>query len=343
MRKLILKNSLSPGDIIMLTAAVRDLHLTFPGEYKTDVRTSCAELWQNNPYITPLDEHDEDVEVIECHYPLIHQSNQLPYHFIHGFRFYLSEMIGREIKAHHFKGDIHLSELEKSWMSQVEETEGLGTRFWIIVAGGKMDFTAKWWDPARCQAVVDHFKDRIRFVQCGFAGSNHNHTPLNNVIDLVGKTDLRQMVRLMNHAEGVICPVTMFMHLAAAVETRPGRPRNRPCVVVAGGREAAHWEAYPHHAYLHTMGMLPCCDNGGCWRSRVIPVGDGDEKDNHLCLRPVNSPQGGVLPQCLDMISSDDVIQSVEKYLAFDKPYDLNQPFIRQKETSHSSPLAASI
>ncbi len=64
MRRLILKNGYSPGDVVMLTAAVRDLHYWYPGQYLTDVRTHCPELWENNPYITPLDEGDPGVEVI---------------------------------------------------------------------------------------------------------------------------------------------------------------------------------------------------------------------------------------------------------------------------------------
>ena len=84
-RKLLLKNFQSPGDIVMLTAAVRAIHDCCPGDFLTDVRTSCPDLWSNNPYITPLEEAAPDVHTIECHYPLIHQSNQRPYHFIHGF------------------------------------------------------------------------------------------------------------------------------------------------------------------------------------------------------------------------------------------------------------------
>ncbi len=315
-RKLILKNHLSPGDIITLTAAVRDLQHSQPGRFVVDVRTTCSPLWENNPYLTPLDEKDPEVECIQCEYPLINQSNSRPYHMIHGFRMFLQEKLGVPIEPHAFRGDIHLSVQEKSWMSQVEEIEGLGARFWIIVSGGKGDFTAKWWDPDRAQKVVDHFAGRIRFVQCGEGG--HHHPRLRGVIDFVGRTDLRQMVRLMHHADGVICPVTMFMHLAAAVETRPDRPKNRPCVVIAGGREPAHWEAYPHHQFLHTMGALPCCDHGGCWKSRVEPLGDGDEKDRSLCLRPVALPGGRKLPQCLDMITADDVIRAVELYLAYE-------------------------
>jgi chorismate mutase len=133
MKKIILRNSLSPGDIVMLTAAVRDLHLSHPGKFLTDVRTSCHELWENNPYITRLDEKAKDVVSIDCEYPLIHQSNTVPYHFIHAFRLFLSERLGLEIRPHTAHGDIHLTDQEKTWMSQIDEITGnYGTPFWII-------------------------------------------------------------------------------------------------------------------------------------------------------------------------------------------------------------------
>ncbi|MBL9154306.1 MAG: hypothetical protein JNK37_17585 [Verrucomicrobiales bacterium] len=309
-RKLILRNGLSPGDIVMLTAAVRDLHLCHPGRFVTDVRTSCPALWENNPWIVRLDENDPEVEVIDCHYPLIHHCNREPWHFIHGFHQFLGERLGVPIRPRHFRGDIHISDLEKSWMSQVHEMTGVDTRFWIIAAGGKYDYTLKWWSHARYQEVVDRLADRVRFVQVGEDG--HHHPPLRGVIDLRGRTDLRQLVRLMYHADGVLCPVTLLMHLAAAVEMRPGRPKNRACVVVAGGREPPSWEAYPHHQFLHTVGALWCCDDGGCWKARLRPLGDGDEKDRpeNLCLDPV-----GDLPRCLDMITADDVVRAISRYL----------------------------
>jgi ADP-heptose:LPS heptosyltransferase len=320
-RKLILKSNLSPGDIIMLTAAVRDLHLSYPGQFLTDIRTSCAQLWDYNPYITSLSINDRNVEIIDCKYPLINQSNQLPYHFIHAYRMHLNETLNLNIQPHAFKGDIHLRDQEKEWMSQIDEITGVsGTRFWIIVSGGKTDYTNKWWDPNRFQEVVDYFKGRIQFVQVGAQIEQHVHPPLNNVINLVGKTDLRQIVRLMYHADGVICGVTMLMHLAAAVETKPGHPKDRPCVVIAGGREPVQWESYPSHQFLHTQGSLPCCENGGCWRSRVERLNDGEEQDNNLCTRPVINENGRKLPECMNMIRSKDVIRAVESYLAFERP-----------------------
>lgn len=293
----------------MLTAAVRDLHKSYPGQFMTDVRTSCPALWENNPYITPLDEDDPELTVLKCDYPLIHESNYSPLHFIHGFASFLNEQLKLQMRVSEFKGDIHISELEKSWISQVQEIIGSEMPFWIIVGGGKYDFTIKWWETKRFQEVVNYFRGKILFVQTG--EDAHNHPPLRGVLDLRGKTDLREFVRLMYHAQGVLCPVTSAMHLAAAVEVKGGCPKNRPCVVVAGGREPSHWEAYPHHQYIHNNGALLCCDNGGCWKSRTFPLGDGDSKDNpeNLCLDIV-----GNMPRCMHMITPAEVIRRIEMY-----------------------------
>ncbi len=312
MRRLILRSFQSPGDVLMLTAAVRDLHAAAPGQFQTDVRTSASALWENNPHLTPLREGEPGVEVLDMHYPLIHQSNQRPYHFLHGYAQYLEERLGLRVPVTAFGGDTYLSEGEKS-APPPSAGLGLPERFWIVVAGGKYDFTAKWWAPASFQEVVDHFAGRITFVQCGEEG--HWHPRLRGVVDMVGKTSLRDFVRLTYHADGVLCPVTFAMHLAAAVPTRPGRPRLRACVVVAGGREPAHWEAYPGHQFLSTNGALPCCAEGGCWRSRCQLVGDGDDKDRHnVCERPVQVGPELRIARCMDLIAPRDVVRRIETY-----------------------------
>src|SRR5262245_2802715 len=94
---LILTCHQSPGDVVMLTAAVRDLHLAHPGAYRTDVRTSAPALWEHNPYLTPLREGDPGVRTLAMHYELIHQSNHAPYHFIHGYARHLEEALGVRI------------------------------------------------------------------------------------------------------------------------------------------------------------------------------------------------------------------------------------------------------
>jgi ADP-heptose:LPS heptosyltransferase len=335
-RKLIFKCDLSPGDIVMLTAAVRDLHHWYPRQFATDVRTLCPDLWENNPHITKLSEEDPDTEQIECSYPLINKCDRTPYHCLHGFIEFFNKRLGLCIRPTAFRGDIHLSPQEKAWYSQVHEVTRQPIPFWILAAGGKHDITIKWWEAARYQEVVNHFRGRIQFVQVGQTG--HHHPRLEGVIDLRGQTSLRELVRLVYHSQGVLCPVTAIMHLAAAVETRPPQHQNRPCVVVAGGREPPHWEAYPFHQFIHTVGALPCCSRGGCWKDRTVPLRDGDKRDHpdHLCVAVVKE-----LPACMSMIPSAEVIRRIELYFRGGRLRYLNEPQRRAAtlgvQTTHKS------
>jgi len=306
---LILRNFQSAGDIVMLTAAVRDLHRCYPDRFVTDVRTSCSDLWVGNPWLRPLGDQEPGVRVIDCHYPIIHRSNDAPYHFLFGFIEYLNDVLSLRIQPTEYRGDVHLTQEERDWFARVQEERGQARPFWLFASGGKWDYTIKWWDADRYQAVIDHFQGRIDFVQIG--ESHHHHPAVEGAIDLRGKTTLRQLIRLMYHAQGAVSAVSLLMHLAAAVEAAPGLPRSRPCVVIAGGREPPHFTAYPHHQFIHTVGALRCCEGGGCWKSRTRALGDGDAKDQDLCVDVV-----GDLPRCMDMISADEVIRRIDMYFS---------------------------
>ncbi len=313
-RKLILKNEQAPGDILMLTAAVRDLHRSQAGRFAVDVRTPFPELWEGNPFIIPLSEHSTDVETIDCEYPLIHESNRLPVHFLHAFPDFLGRKLGVRVDPTEFRADVYLSRDERERPLPLKLNGEPVEHYWIVAAGGKRDFTIKWWSQERYQAVIDHFRGRLVFVQVGGAG--HFHPKLEGVIDLRGRTSIRDLIRLVHHADGVLTPVSFLMHLTAAVPVSEKLIANeiesRPCVVIAGGREPVHWEAYPTHQYLHTVGALDCCRTGGCWRSRTKALGDGSEHDSarRLCVNVRNS-----LPACMDMITADDAIRRIELFL----------------------------
>jgi hypothetical protein len=308
MRRVILKCDHSASTIVMLTAAVRDLHSSCSGQFQTDVRTRYPELWRNNPHLTRLDLRDPGVEQIDCNPWLAQRSDDPPFHFIHGFLRHLGTLLDIEIKPTLFRGDLHLSRREKSWMSQVQELTGDEIPFWIVSAGGTFEKTIKWWEHERFQAVVDAFRDRILFVQVGAQGDHH--PALNGVVDLRGKTDLRQLVRLVHHAQGLLCPLNLLMHLSAAVETKHDLP-NRACVVISGGGQSTQWQRYPTHQFLHTIGSLTCCDITGCGRHRTRSLGDKSPSDlsDKICVDVVND-----LPHCMHMIGAADVIRSIQRY-----------------------------
>jgi len=316
-RRVLLECQLSPGDITVMTAAVRELHTQYPGQFLTDVRTTCSQLWDHNSYLTPLDLDDPVVERIPMHYDShkgcvkwadINRSNQHPAHFLHAYCEHLAGCLGLPaLHPRKFHGDIHLSREERTSPNLVEQRTGRRGGYWLINSGGKRDFTAKIWPGDYFQEVVDRTREQISWVQVG--EKSHFHPPLAGVLDLRGQTDLRQLIQLVHHAEGALCGVTLLMHLAAAVERPAGVRGLRPCVVVAGGREPPHWEAYPGHQFLHTIGALPCCESGGCWRSRTLPLRDGSKQDQSLCEFPVDG-----YPLCMQMVTPDRVVDALRMY-----------------------------
>ncbi len=225
---------------------------------------------------------------------------------LEAFHSHLNDTLGLNIECRHFGGDIHLSPEERS-------TDEIGRPYWLLMAGGKDDFPTKVYSASRLQAVVDQLQGEVQFVQVGKRGEDgqiHTQPPLRGVIDKVNQTSLRDLVRLTHHAQGVLCGVTLMMHLAAAVPTKPGHPSQRPAVITAGGREPPHWVAYPGHQFLHTQSMLKCCSSGGCWKNKVVSLGG----DKSLCVLPTREPDGSPLPKCMAMISPETIVEKIRQY-----------------------------
>lgn len=315
-QKLILRCHLALGDLVCFTAAVKELHRQHPGKFLTDVRTPFGQLWENNPDITPISDDDPDARIIECHYDKdpyvsVHRSNQHSVHIIEGYCQDLANNLGLPpLRPQELKGHIYLSPKELGWMSMPHERYGV-QRYWVLsLAGGKKDFTSKWYVPEYAQRIVDYFRGRIQFVQVGSVNNDWNWFPdLQGVIDLRGQTDVRQLIRVIHAASGVLCGVTSHMHLAAAVPLPGWQHRQRPCVVVAGGRESRTWYGYPTHRILETVGQLQCRKDGGCWVSRTIPLSDGKD-DGRYCHRVISGH-----PKCMWSIRPESVILAIESYL----------------------------
>jgi len=305
-RKLLLVNRLAPGDILVMTNAIRDLHLAHPDKYLTNVRTPCPQIFENNPYITnfAFDENKyttahakmekesghytwiDDVLAIDMHYPLIHRSGEVGSHFSEGHREFLENVLNIKIPQTYLTPSWFLSQTERDWASPVTVKHGLEGKYWVINAGSKGDYTLKQYP--YYQDVVNLLKDKITFVQIG--EKSHNHKPLEGVISMLGETNVRELSRLIYKSEGVITCVSFPMHLAAAFR--------KPCVVVAGAREGTRWELYPNHQFLYVNGCLPCATYDGCWKSKFED-----------CKNKVED-----IPRCMTLITPNDVARAVTRY-----------------------------
>jgi len=208
------------------------------------------------------------------------------------------------------RGDIHLTKEEKSY-NLIKDIYGF-EKYWVIGPGGKRDCTCKIWDWRKFQEVIDHFEGKIKFVTIG--RSDHLIENLSNVIDLTDKFNksVRSLVPLLYHAEGCVSGPSFLMHLAAAMPPKYRKAR-KPCVAIFGGREPHMWSGYTNHQILHSNGIYSCCDNGGCWKARVTPLQKDPKHNKNLCKKPVKVDDKHVA-ECMDNITSQDVIRAIEKY-----------------------------
>jgi ADP-heptose:LPS heptosyltransferase len=312
-RKLVIVSNQALGDAVVMTAAVRDLKTIRPDWcINIHTRPDLLQVWDNNPHLTrgvTLD--DRDVQIIKPDYRSVMGEARLrPIHFIAAFHRVIGKQLGFEIPVQSFRPDLHIA----SWERRDDANPAGRKNFWVVMAGGKSDMTVKWWP--WYQKLVDLLRDRVSFVQAGAA--RDHHPALDGALDLRGRTDARQFIRLIDHADGVVCPITAAMHIAAGL---PG-PRGgyKPAVVIAGGREEPHWEAYPGHQYIHTVGQLECCSARACYRSAAAVVDDLSKKraTNRRCL---NLHPGGVsgldYARCMTMISPEQVAQHILRYEDF--------------------------
>jgi len=321
--QLLVRNTQSPGDIVVLSAAIRDLYLSHPNKFSVSMCVSAGSehVYHHNPYIVkayPAPGKGLKGQAFVAHYPLIKQSNQQRKHFLWGFIEYFNQKLHTNIKLTDFRPDLHVSESEKA-------SPLIQPPYWVFLSGGKTDFQAKIWARKYWQQLISMTRKDIAWVQCGGGSKNHiMHEQIDGIAHyMVKKTSLRDFIRLIYHADGVVCAITAAMHIAAGF--------NKPCVVIAGGREPWWWEAYTNqnrvnnmriadprwqipkgdtyveHAFLHTIDKLQCCTGHGCWKSKI------SGKTGSNCKQVVDVA-GQRIPKCLSMITPEMVAESVFSY-----------------------------
>lgn len=296
-RQLVLRTDQQIGDAVAMTAAIYSLHRMYPGKYLTAVESRWPEVFEHNPDVVPVDSLTNP-EPLHMHYPAVHQSNERAIHFMQAWCEHLGHALGVPIPL--------MTDRPRLYFADSNRFDSVSD-YWLVCSGGENTFTAKLWGTVQYQHVVDLLMGKVNFIQVGKDSRDHPLLFLHKGSrDMVGKTTLRQLFDLCRRARGVLCGVSLLMHVAAALE--------KPAVVVAGGREPVAWNAYPQQQYMHTVGALPCTSvqnhtGKACWRHRTVPLGDGTHYDLQPCERPVDG-----VPECMRLISPADVASTILRY-----------------------------
>lgn len=318
-RKITLVNHQCPGDALVMTAAIRSLHVRHPGKFAVAVDTPFPDIFLNSPDVVPT----HGGERVDMHYPAIHQANQRGIHFMQAFCEHLEEALGVQVPLAVNKPVLY-------GVGAGPNSSICKSAYWLVNAGTKNDLTCKRYGRLRYQEVVDSLRGTVKFVQVGREKDRHER--LGGLFaDLVGKTSLRELITLCYYAEGVLTPTSFLMHCAAALD--------RPCVVVAGGREPVQWNAYPKQHYMHTIGQLPCCADNACWKSRIEPIGDGTSHDQSLCELPVNNTMtGGAIPKCMELVRPEAVAQKIRALSLWSASCHQSKPPTRTPPSPSTAP-----
>jgi ADP-heptose:LPS heptosyltransferase len=197
-------------------------------------------------------------------------------------------------------------------LSAAERVPPRAGRYWVVASGVKPDVPVKQWPHAHFAALVAAVPE-VDWVQVGLLHDGrftHHQRHVPGAVNMLGRTAVRDLIRLIAHAAGVVCHLSLPFMVARAVGT--------PCVVLAGNREPAwfHTPTSPPDltvAYLEAAGRgLPCATRYGC-NVRVANPPAG-APPGWACAAPVEDPAGGLgWAKCMDVITPAEAAGHVRR------------------------------
>lgn len=289
----------APGDVLAASALVRDLKALDP-----DIRLSVAgntseEIYRFDPRVSPRAAEAREVPV--DYRPTIDRA--------------ASDRSARYLYAAHdaFEAATGLGvprgpAVPELVLGPDELTPPYQTPYAVVACGSKTDIPAK-------QVHLGHVREVVRatagwnWKQAGVVFDFTSHIghcqsylgePAEN---LLGRTSLRGLFRLVAHAEVVLCGLSLPALAAAALGV--------PCVVLAGGREDPWLYEGLGVDLLHTTGELDCCRDRGCRSAGVVGPHPGPFPPGFLCRLPVLPPDGPPVGACMERLGPDRVLDAL--------------------------------
>lgn len=295
------------GDELLLTCIAHELHKRTPSLRIWQI-SHAAQLLQDNPdYTLVLDKshwalrHSNILKHWRQY--LCYSSQALPGVYEIPPKEHILAILCRKTGI---RGTIQL----RPWYYQQrgEANRGRIAEQQIVVHSAGGDTHETWmqnkaWYHSRFQEVVNRLRDCLpgyMIVQLGV----DEDMPLNDVLDLRGKTSLRETAAIISQADCFIGISGLFSHLARAVDCRS--------VIIYGGREHSWQSGYICNENLESK--VQCAP---CWLWKDC---DFNRK-------------------CMDMISSDDVVDAVLRVLSKrDAPLEVEEVVITDSGTTSKPP-----
>ena len=289
--KLALRCNLGLGDVVVLTAAIRELKQQHNYDLLPIVPIAYNTLLRNSPHFRQDIQYNTRLEypqVLNCD-PMaagFYTFYQHKKHFVQYALDWFSAQLGLDLATDKIRGSIYLTDTEKN-------NRPMAAPYWVIVAGGKYDATVKfypWW-----QEVVKGLPCKVVQTQ-----NDKDYHPKLSGVQHVQTRSARDFATLIYHSVGVIAPVTGATHIAGAF--------GKPCVTIAGGYEPAGWIQYPNHIVLNQFG-LPCCLSQACFKKWAYKTSHGQP---HQECQDKTQVGDMLFPACMKQLEPGRVVDAVK-------------------------------
>lgn len=176
----------------------------------------------------------------------------------------------------------------------------------VLACGSKADIPVKQAPVALFRSVVAETRD-WNWKQVGLVFDGrllHHQTAVEGCANLIGKTDLRRLFRIVAHARVVLCHLSLPMLVASALGV--------PCVALAGGREDPWLFEGLGVTVIDTIGRLDCCGTRGCYVAAALPRRKPEEfPRGWLCTDPIDLPDERPVGRCMTLLSADEIIAAL--------------------------------
>lgn len=269
----------SLGDNLLLTVLAAEIQKR--EKVRIWIKSDHAQLFENNPHVSrifPLDTFMSR-HVIELFGGKVIRTDYTTYNPVTDQDAIPEKHITLKMADNvPIKGSVDIKPC--IFLTDAEKQKGIyGKKQIVIITSNttaRMPMLNKEWFGQRYQEIVNRFKNDYTIIQLGAVG---DYT-LQDVIDLRGKTNIRESAAILNQSALMISYVGFMMHLARAVDC--------PSVIIYGGREKPEQSGYTGFTNIYSpVECSPCWFHSRCNYSR----------------------------KCMDMITAQQVVDSIETTL----------------------------
>lgn len=282
--KVLLTTNNHLGDVVIMTAVIENLKLAMPSnEFALDANEKYLEVFDGNPNISRFARNEADC-CFECVYAPFSQRSANGGNCIEAFT---------KNAFSYFGINAQIVQRTAKFYFNIEQNQ-FGD-YCIINANCQKCSETKGYP--FYQEIVDACPN-MQFVQIGGNEERDITTNLKNVVDLRGKTSVRQLVSLVANAKYIVSPPSAVVHIASAFP-------NVKAIVLSGAREPARLTAYPNTTHI----VANCIDGYnaafGCMKFFMRKI------DSRTCERCV-ALNGRSYPACMCLIKPCEVAELIK-------------------------------